>query len=191
MSLPAQPPEALALAVGVRLRAVREEDWVVDWALSRDPAVMVGTTLPYRLSESQARQRVARAIERRAAGESARFAVEQNGELIGLAGVAARPDGDVEVYYALLPAGRGRGIAAAAAHQLADWAHAAGVARVVLVTYPANEASQHTARRAGFVPIGRERGRDDDETSVILWRYRPQAHDRSDRDSQPRTSHEE
>ncbi len=173
VSLPARPPEALGLANGARLRAVREEDWVLDWALSRDPAVMEGTTLPHRLSESEARQRVARAVHRRAAGESARFAVEQNGELIGLAGVAARPDGDVEVYYVLLPAGRGQGIAAAAAHDLAGWAHAAGAARVVLVTFPANEASQHTARRAGFVPIGRAPSRDDNETPVMLWGYRP------------------
>jgi RimJ/RimL family protein N-acetyltransferase len=159
------------------LRAVRDSDWPLDFALSRDPAVLAGSSFPTGLSEQAARRRVARAVRRRAAGESARFTLVREGDVVGLAGLAARDNGDVELYYALLPAGRGLGLAAVAAVCLTEWAMHAGAPRVVLATFPDNRASQRTARRCGFVPIGSEDGRGDKRQRVIVWAYRPDATD--------------
>lgn len=172
MPLPAAAPDELCSPRGLRLRAVQASDWRLDFALSRDAAVLAGTSFPPGLSEQAAQERVTRAVTRRATGESARFTLEWHGNLVGLAGVAARDDGDVEVYYALLPDGRGLGLAVEAARCLAQWAVQAGAPRVVLVTYPDNEASQRTARRSGFLPIDssvERRGTSD--RRVILWAY--------------------
>ena len=172
MPLPAASPDELRTPRGLRLRAVQASDWPLDFALSRDAAVLAGTSFPPRLSEQAAQERVARAVMRRAAGESARFALEWHGDVVGLAGVAARDDGDVEVYYALLPDGRGLGLAVEAASCLAQWAAQAGAPYVVLVTYPDNEASQRTARRSGFIPTGSSvERRGTTHRRVILWAY--------------------
>lgn len=170
MSLPNSPPDVLA-DDDVTLRIVRHDDWLLDYALSRDPEVCAGTTFPRQLSEPAARARVARAISRRDAGESARYVVERAGQIVGLAGIASRGDGEVEIYYALLPVGRGQGLAARAAGVLADWADRAGARRVVLVTFPGNRASQRTAFRAGFRRVGSEQSRGHDRGRVLVWAY--------------------
>jgi hypothetical protein len=54
-------------------------------------------------------------IKEKNSGNEGRFALEWDGNVVGLAGVAARDNGDVEVYCALLPDGRGLGLAAEAA----------------------------------------------------------------------------
>jgi RimJ/RimL family protein N-acetyltransferase len=176
LPLPAGVPDELRVHRGLLLRAVQDSDWPLDFALSRDPAVLAGTSFPPELSEQAARERVARAVLRRAAGESARFVLEREGDVVGLAGVAARGNRDVEVYYALLPVGRGLGLAADATRCLAEWATQAGAPRVVLGTFPENEASQRTARRCSFVPIGSEERRGDKRQHVILWVYQPRLH---------------
>lgn len=171
--LPAVPPRTLA-GTGFLLRVLERGDWSVDHALSRDAAVLAGTTFPRLLTEEQARQRVARAVMRRDAMRSTRYVIDDDGASIGIAGVSARSDVEVEVFYALLPAGRGRGIAAATARLLADWATAAGARRVVLVTFPDNIASRRTAEHAGFVVIGRE-SRAGSEREGELWLYQASA----------------
>ncbi len=98
--------------------------------------------------------------------------IELDGDAIGIAGASAHGNCDVEIYYALLPAGRGRSVATQAARLLADWATGAGAPRVVLVTFPENTASRSTASRAGFVVTGRERreGAEGDR-EVEVWEY--------------------
>jgi RimJ/RimL family protein N-acetyltransferase len=155
------------------LRALQRTDWPIDYALSRDPAVLSGTTFPRCLSQEEARQRVDRAIRRRTEGQSARYVIERDGDIAGIAGVSARPHNDVEIYYALLPAARGHGIATRAARLLTAWAVAAGAGRVVLVTFPEIAASQRTAARAGFVRVGQEpRASPERHREVQLWVHR-------------------
>jgi RimJ/RimL family protein N-acetyltransferase len=78
----------------------------------------------------------------------------------------------VEVFYALLPAGRGYGSATRAAALLARWATHAGATQVVLVTFAENTASQRTAQRADFEQVGRERRQvKDTTTDLLLWRW--------------------
>ncbi len=43
---------------------------------------------------------------------------------------------------------------------------------MVLTTFPENTASQHTARRAGFRPVGRERRTiKSTECELLLWSW--------------------
>ena len=72
-----------------------------------------------------------------------------------------------EVFYSLLPAGRGRGLATRAATALAAWALGAGYPQVALLTLPGNAASEAVARRAGFVESGEEAG--EDGRVVRVW----------------------
>lgn len=165
---------------GFLLRVLKRCDWSVYYDLSRDPTVVARTTFPRLLTQEQARQRAARAVQRCNDARSARYVIEQAGAAVGIAGLSARPDGDVEVYYALLPAGRGRGIAARAARLLAEWATDAGARRVVLVTFPDNVSSRRTATRAGFAVVGREsRTGTEADQAVELWLYQPGTSDHS------------
>jgi hypothetical protein len=61
-----------------------------------------------------------------------------------------------EAFYALLPQGRHRGAATAAALALSEWEFSVGVKRVLLLTITGNTASEAVATRAGFVPDGEE-----------------------------------
>jgi len=56
----------------------------------------------------------------------------------------------------LLPQGRHRGAAPAAALALSEWAFSVGVERVLLLTITGNTASETVASRAEFVPDGEE-----------------------------------
>jgi RimJ/RimL family protein N-acetyltransferase len=155
VSLTEAPPPALPSAVG-ELRALAADDWRLDQALSRDPDVVRWTLHPADLGEEAARARVGRSRANAAAGRGRRYAIVLDGQAVGLAGIAAADDGDPEVFYALLPAGRRQGAATAAARALADWALNAGARRVLLLTIPGNTASEAVARRAGFAETGTE-----------------------------------
>jgi RimJ/RimL family protein N-acetyltransferase len=66
-----------------------------------------------------------------------------------------RPDGEVEVGFALVPSARGAGLATEALRLLVGWAAAQpAVQRVVARVDPANTASRAVLGRAGFVPDG-------------------------------------
>jgi RimJ/RimL family protein N-acetyltransferase len=61
-----------------------------------------------------------------------------------------------EVFYALLPQGRGRGAATDAVRLLTTWAHGQGIPRVHLLTLSGNEPSERVALRVGYVRGGTE-----------------------------------
>jgi RimJ/RimL family protein N-acetyltransferase len=123
------------------------------------------TSHPAGLDEAAARARVERS---RGNAVVRRYAIVLNGQGVGLAGIAVRDD--PEIFYALLPAGRGRGAATAAARALADWALEAGARRVMLLTIPGNAASEAVARRAGFAEAGTEtRPYRDVPTEMTAW----------------------
>jgi len=141
--LPGDPPG--------RLRALVPEDWRLEQALSRTPDVPRWTYYPPDLSDDDARRRVDRSLERAQDGVAYRYAVVgPDGQVVGSAGTTV-PEGVPEIFYALLPAGRGRGLATRTVVALADWALATGHDEVRLYTLEGNAASEAVARRAGFV----------------------------------------
>lgn len=162
-----QLPDALDLpAPGARLRALREDDWPLDQALSRVPDVPLWTYHPADISPQVAQDRVARSLEQRAGGRGGRFVVELAGARVGAVGIVERVDGPY-VYYALLPAGRGRGLATLAVRVVTGWALDHGAADVRAHTMVENAASERVLERAAF----RRRGQDVDPlgVTVVLW----------------------
>lgn len=78
------------------------------------------------------------------------------GSVAGNAGIAMNGQLMPEVFYALLPAARGQGLATAATCQLTEWALRAGHETVALKTIVGNTASEAVARRSGFTQIATE-----------------------------------
>jgi RimJ/RimL family protein N-acetyltransferase len=158
MAFPTALPADLT-ADGWRLRALSDEDWRLEWTMSRDPEVVRWTLYPPHLTEESARERIRRTRQRAEEQRAARYAVlDHDGIAIGIAGIACSETSsrEAEVFYALLPHGRHRGAATAAARALSDWALSIGIERVLLVTILANNASKAVARRAGFALEGEE-----------------------------------
>ena len=105
-------PDRLVLPLpGTRLRALREDDWPLDQALSRVADVPRWTYYPADLGVDDG-PRAGGAEPRRSAltGRGGRFVVEHAGAAVGTVGLVLRVDGP-SVYYAFLPAGRGMGLA--------------------------------------------------------------------------------
>lgn len=149
-----------------------DADWRLEWRLSRDPDVVRWTYYPPEMSEQSARQRIRRTRQRADARLAARYAVlDPDHGAIGTAGIASDDDSnDAEVFYALLPHGRHRGAATAAARALTEWALSTGVNRVLLLTIPGNAASEAVARRAGFARDGEEtRDQRGTPTRMLRW----------------------
>lgn len=153
MRLPARPPTTFCDGDLV-LRVVSAEDWQLQQQLSGTEDVVRWTTIPEQLTEAAARARAERAHVRYGTVVAAEYVVERAAVCCGQVGIAALDHDVAEVFYALLPAARGRGTATRAIATLVQWAHGAGVRAVVLRTHPDNIASQRTAVRCGFVITG-------------------------------------
>ncbi|GIG23364.1 hypothetical protein Cch01nite_40880 [Cellulomonas chitinilytica] len=133
------------------LRPVEEDDWRLDQELSRVPDVTRWTYYPPDASEEEARRRVTRNLEIRAAGRGGRFIIVAGDAPVGTIGVGTRGSGPF-LFYALLPAARGRGLATAAVSGLAGWLLAHGEPSVRASTMVGNSASEQVLARAGFLP---------------------------------------
>jgi RimJ/RimL family protein N-acetyltransferase len=174
MGLPARPPETVQDG-DLSLRLVSEEDWPLQQALSNVDDVVRWTTVPDGLSMQAAKERARGAHSRWLAGVGAQYVVERQGIACGEVGIAA-VDGGAEVFYALLPAARGRGIATQSVTLLVHWAKSVGIGEVVLRTFPDNLASQQTAARCGFVPTGDAVGLVKGvPTRLLRWSHRDEA----------------
>ncbi|KQY43925.1 GNAT family N-acetyltransferase [Cellulomonas sp. Root137] len=141
-------PDVLDLH-GARLRALREDDWALDHALSRVADVPEWTYYPADVSVDEARERVARNLTQRAEGRGGRFVVERSGEAVGTIGLGLRIDGP-HLYYAFLPAGRGMGLATEAVRALSRWALEHGADVVNARTMVGNVASERVLERASY-----------------------------------------
>lgn len=173
MPFPEPPPAELA-ADGWHLRPLSEQDWALECAMSRDPDVVRWTLYPPDMTEDAARERIRRTRQRADQRIAARYAVlDSDHHAVGTAGIASSDsDADeAEVVYALMPSGRHRGAATAAARTLTDWALSTGITRVQLMTIPGNTASEKVAQRAGFVLEGEET-RDQRGTPTRMFRWR-------------------
>jgi RimJ/RimL family protein N-acetyltransferase len=168
MASPSRPPSTFQ-AHGIELRALGADDWRLEQELSRDTEVTRWTFYSPDMTNDQARERIATGLERAESGFSQRYAVLVEGEPVGSAGlVLARTP--PEIFYALLPAGRGRGVATAAATILSDWLLANHAETVALWTVEGNAASEAVAQRAAFelatVEVGEHQGR---EVNLHCW----------------------
>ncbi len=158
MPFPVDLPAEIA-AHPWRLRLLSDADWKLAWAMSRDPEVVRWTLYPPEMTEDAAHRRARRITQSADQRLSGHYAVlDADHAAIGTAGVVSG-EGDsaaAEVFYALLPQGRHRGAAAAAARALSEWAFSVGVERVLLLTITGNTSSEAVATRAGFIPVGEE-----------------------------------
>lgn len=133
------------------LRALTEDDWELEHTLSCVPDVPQWTYYPVEMDESTARRRIERTMQRYEQGIAARYAVMYDGARLGTAGMGLAGGAEPEVFYVLLPEGRGQGLATRAARLLSDWLLENGSDRVALETIVGNVPSERVARRAGFV----------------------------------------
>ena len=133
------------------LRLLTMADWPVEVARSAQPDVVRWTRYPPDLDEAGARARIEVRLRGAAAGTGGRYIVhDPAGAVAGNAGIAMNQQQEPEVFYALLPGGRGRGLATSATCQLSDWALGVGHELVILKTTVGNTASEAVARRSGF-----------------------------------------
>ena len=156
------------------LRAVTEEDWVLEHELSRDAEVVRWTSYPSEMTEAEARARVARQQERARQGVTQRYTIWDAGSRVGTCGLGSLDQPSPEAMYALLPAARGRGVASGALGALTGWAASHGRTAVTLVTVEGNAASAAVARHAGFSVVETFEGQHRDLASTLhRWRWPP------------------
>ena len=164
-------PDVLDLPLsGALMRALREDDWPLDRDLSLVPDVPLWTYYPAGLSTERARGWVAHSLTVRAERRGGRFVVEVDGAPVGTVGLVVRPDGPT-VYYAFLPAGRGRGLATESVRAVGCWVLDHGAPHVDARTMLENRPSERVLERAGF----RRHGLDvaPDGVQLTSWRLAP------------------
>ena len=153
------PIEPVELAAGAfLLRRWRADDVDTYWAALESPGGRLwhGSTLG-------TREDLLAALARRrdwTIGDHASWALVGGGELLGSISVHRidRDQDDAEIGYWIVPAGRGRGLAARAAATACRWAFAdLGLHRIQLFHAVENVASARVAEKAGFTCEGRLR----------------------------------
>ncbi|MGJ4845384.1 GNAT family N-acetyltransferase [Leifsonia sp. Le1] len=161
------PRRVEAGASGVVLRRLEAADWRIELELARVPDVPVWTMYAADMTEEQAKERATRNVASADAGSGIRYVVEERGVPVGTAGFGRGEDG-FEVFYALTPEGRGRGVVTASVNALVAWLDAQGVPEVRLSTLDGNAASEAVATRCGFVPT--RSGTHVDGRPLTVWR---------------------
>lgn len=134
---------------GVVLRRLEEPDWEVELTLARVEDIPRWTMYPADLDEHGARLRAERNVRAADSGHGIRYVVDESGEALGTVGFGRSADG-FEVFYALRPEARGRGLVTAAVGALAAWLADQGERVVWLSTLDGNAASEAVADRCGF-----------------------------------------
>ena len=115
-----------------------------------DVARMTGS-FAHPFSRFHAEAMIFLANARVSAGRDAVFAVDDGGGLVGTIGGHARPDGSVEIGYALARDAWGRGYATEAVQGLVRWAKARFTPdRFVACVFADNPASEAVLHKAGF-----------------------------------------
>ena len=94
-------------------------------------------------------------------------AAEEDGVLVGYAGIALGEDSEV-MTVGVAAASRGRGVGAALLTDLLDRARAARARHVFLEVRSGNDAAQRLYRRAGFEEIGTRPRYYGDEDAVVM-----------------------
>jgi RimJ/RimL family protein N-acetyltransferase len=144
----------------VTLRPWRESDIAAMTAACQDSDIQRWTMVPDNYSKDDARWFVAHANASCDAGTSLELAVvdaANANEVLGAVGLVSIDWGNeqAEVGYWTAPHRRQRGVAARAVRLLSNWTfEALGLARLHLMPYAANGASQRVAERAGYTREG-------------------------------------
>jgi RimJ/RimL family protein N-acetyltransferase len=140
----------------VALRPWRSGDAPTVARVCADPDIQRWTLVPEGYTEAHAEEFIAYATEALAAGTSAELAVVAAADadvVLGAAGLV-RIDWDheqAEVGYWTAAEGRGRGVATRAVRLLTAWAfRELPLARLQLMPFIGNEASERVAERAGY-----------------------------------------
>ncbi|MEY9952242.1 GNAT family N-acetyltransferase [Leifsonia sp. EB34] len=134
---------------GVVLRRLEEDDWGVELTLARVHDVPTWTMYPADLDEAGARLRAQRNVRAADGRHGIRYVIDEAGDALGTAGFGRSADG-FEVFYALRPEARGRGLVTGAVAALSAWLGAQGERIVWLSTLDGNAASEAVAERCGF-----------------------------------------
>jgi RimJ/RimL family protein N-acetyltransferase len=151
-----RPGPPIPAADGLELRALRHADVEAHRALD-DEATRIGFGFPRHATAAEVHVEVAR--WRLTSDDRVELGVWDGDELVGHVAVRRRPDGDVELSYATVPAHRRRGVATAAARALLDHAvETWGADRAVIEVLPDNTASLAVARRLGATEVGTHDG---------------------------------
>lgn len=145
-------------ASGCRLRPIRKTDARLIVTASRTD-VPNWTLLPRDMSEPRARSWISRGMEAMQESRGVLFVIEADHGPAGLVGATQPNVGDrgvVEIFYFVLPALRGRGLATAALLAVADWLEetSARIRRLQLHVIPGNRGSERVAEKAHFRPEG-------------------------------------
>jgi RimJ/RimL family protein N-acetyltransferase len=154
---------------GIALRTLELDDWIVEYDLSRVPDVPRWTMYPADLDEERARLRADLNLQLAATGMGIRYVIDERGTALGTAGIGRGRHG-FEVFYALKPEARGRGLVTGAVGALVAWLNANGERDVWLSTLDGNAASENVARRAGFERV--DAGTHVDGRPLTNWRRR-------------------
>lgn len=104
-----------------------------------------------------AREPTLEGVRKMAAEDVNTFAIIERatGEVIGVAGLNANPDGSYELHYWIRSDRAGRGLATEASRALLDWARRSlGATRFDLWAGRDNAASRRVAEKLGFVHVG-------------------------------------
>jgi RimJ/RimL family protein N-acetyltransferase len=133
----------------VVLRRLEESDWDIELQLARVEDVPRWTMYPADLDEDGARLRASRNVRAADAQHGIRYVIDEQGEALGTVGFGKSEDG-FEVFYALRPEARGRGLMTAAVTALTGWLAGQGETVVWLSTLDGNAASEAVAVRCGF-----------------------------------------
>lgn len=154
------------------MRAVTDEDWLLEQQLSQDTEMVRWTSYPAAMTEAEARARVSRQLERARQGATQRYTIWEANTRVGTCGLGLVDEPSPQAMYALLPAVRGRGIATRTLKTLRDWAADHGRPAVTLVTVDGNAASAAVALRAGFCLAETFEGQHRGVTSTLhRWRW--------------------
>jgi RimJ/RimL family protein N-acetyltransferase len=136
----------------IHLRPFAPTDLDLVRAASEDPYIPLITSVPWAYSDAEGAAYLARQEERLAAGVGWSLVVAERagGRPLGSVGLWPRDRTAASFGYYVIPAARGRGLAARGVRLLAAWAFGRGFERLELTVEPWNVASQRTAERAGF-----------------------------------------
>lgn len=154
---PAARARALALPFVVKLVPFADHHLPQMSALLEDPAVLRYTRVPVPVPDGYADTWFGRYVEGRRSGARELFAAEDGGEFVGL-GMSPEIDHSertAELGYIVAASARGRGVGSEILSALTDWGFGTlGMLRLQLYISVANAASQHVARRCGYVREG-------------------------------------
>ena len=151
----ALPPDGLTDGT-VRLRRWRMHDAAAVHDACQDPAIVRFTHVPSPYTLEDARHFLAAAIGPRPDGVALAVVDAGSDDVMGSIGLRRGPGPHVgDIGYWVAPWARGRGIATRSVKLLSRWAVGElGMARVQLMTFVDNDASQRVAERAGFTREG-------------------------------------